>query len=109
MHMSRFAKGIQKGSSVRQGEIIGYVGATGLATGPHLDYRVHKNNQPINPLTMDAPPSYPVKPELRDSFMVIRDNLLIELDSLQLATRMIANTTDSLSKEKDLYSHNFYK
>ena len=109
MHMSRFAKGIQKGSSVRQGEIIGYVGATGLATGPHLDYRVHKNNQPINPLTMDAPPSYPVKPELRDSFMVIRDNLLIELDSLQLATRMIANTTDSLSQEKDLYSHNFYK
>ncbi len=109
MHMSRFAKGIQKGSSVRQGEIIGYVGATGLATGPHLDYRVHKNNQPINPLTMDAPPSYPVKPELRDSFMVVRDNLLMELDSLQLATTMLANTPDSLNQEKDLYSHNFYK
>lgn len=109
MHMSRFANGIQKGSSVKQGEIIGYVGATGLATGPHLDYRVHKNNQPINPLTMDAPPSYPVKPELRDSFMVVRDNLLIQLDSLQHVTRILANTPDTLDQNQDLFTHNLYK
>ncbi len=83
MHLSRFAKGIQKGSSVKQGEVIGYVGATGLATGPHLDYRVYQNNRPVNPLTMEAPPSHPVKPELRDSFMVVRDNLLLQMDSLQ--------------------------
>ena len=109
MHLNGFAKGIQKGRSVKQGEVIGYVGATGLATGPHLDYRVHKNNQPINPLTMEAPPSYPVKPELRDSFMVIRDNLLLQLDSLHHDTRMIANTPDSLRQYQDLYSYNFYK
>jgi len=83
MHLSRFAKGIQKGGSVRQGNVIGYVGSTGLSTGPHLDYRVHKNNQPVNPLKMEVPPSHPVKPELRDSFMVIRDNLLMQMDSLQ--------------------------
>ena len=83
MHLSRFAKGIQKGGSVRQGDVIGYVGSTGLSTGPHLDYRVHKNNQPVNPLKMEVPPSHPVKPELRDSFMVIRDNLLMQMDSLQ--------------------------
>ncbi len=83
MHLSRFAKGIQKGSSVKQGEVIGYVGSTGLSTGPHLDYRVYKHNQPINPLKMEAPPSRPVKPELRDSFMVVRDNLLQLMDSLQ--------------------------
>ena len=104
MHLSRFGKGIQKGSSVRQGDIIGYVGATGLATGPHLDYRVHKNNQPINPLTMEAPPSYPVKPELRDSFMLVRDNILMELDSLQYASQMNIVTPDSLSLNKDTFT-----
>ncbi|MEN6589675.1 MAG: peptidoglycan DD-metalloendopeptidase family protein [Proteiniphilum sp.] len=83
MHLSRFAKGIKKGGSVRQGDVIGYVGSTGLSTGPHLDYRVYKNNQPINPLKMEVPPSHPVRPELRDSFMVIRDNLLMQMDSLQ--------------------------
>ena len=104
MHLSRFGKGIQKGSSVRQGDIIGYVGATGLATGPHLDYRVHKNNIPINPLTMEAPPSYPVKPELRDSFMLVRDNILMELDSLQYASQMNIVTPDSLSLNKDTFT-----
>ena len=104
MHLSRFAKGIQKGRSVKQGEVIGYVGSTGLATGPHLDYRVHKNNQAINPLTMEAPPCYPVKPELRDSFMVIRDNMLIQLDSLQIVSHVIASRTDSLNHDKQFYT-----
>ena len=103
MHLSRFAKGIQKGSSVKQGEVIGYVGATGLATGPHLDYRVHKNNQPINPLTMEAPPSYPVKPELLDSFLVIRDNMMMHLDSMHYVLKKTA-TPDSLSLNKDVYT-----
>ncbi len=81
MHLSRFAKGIQAGSRVQQGEVIGYVGATGLATGPHLDFRVFKNGQPINPLNMEAPPSLPVKPELLDSFRLVQQSVLAELDS----------------------------
>lgn len=82
MHLSRYAKGIQTGSHVQQGEVIGYVGSTGLATGPHLDFRVYKNGEAINPLAMEAPPTDPVRPELMDSFMVVKKHYLQELDSL---------------------------
>lgn len=81
MHLSKFAKGIQVGSQVQQGDIIAYVGSTGLSTGPHLDFRVFKNGKAINPLDMEAPPSLPVKPELKDSFAIVKNNLLTELDS----------------------------
>ncbi len=85
MHLKGFAKGIQKGSSVQQGEVIGYVGSTGLSTGPHLDFRVYKNGQPINPQHMEAPPSAPLRPEYTDSFAIVRKDILAELDSCRLA------------------------
>ena len=55
MHMSRFASGIKKGAKVQQGEVIGYVGSTGLATGPHLDFRIKRNGQYLNPHKMENP------------------------------------------------------
>lgn len=85
MHLSRFAKGIQKGSRVIQGEVVAYVGSTGLSTGPHLDFRVHKNNQPVNPLTIESPPCLPVRPELIDSFMLVQQRVLQEIDSLRVS------------------------
>ena len=80
MHLSRFGMGIQTGAHVRQGTVIGYVGATGLATGPHLDFRVHKNGQPINPLNMESPPATPIKTELRDSFNIVKQAVFLEMD-----------------------------
>ena len=65
IHLSRFGRGIKLGRKVTQGQVIGYVGATGLATGPHLDYRVFKNGRPINPLKIERIPSAPLpKPAL---------------------------------------------
>ena len=60
MHLSRFAPGIKAGVTVQQGQLIGYVGKTGLATGPHLDFRFYKNGKAVDPLKVKAPPVEPI-------------------------------------------------
>ena len=61
LHLSRYA--VKAGQRVSQGQVIGYVGMTGTATGPHLDFRVWKNGTPINPLKLESPAAEPIGPE----------------------------------------------
>ena len=68
LHLSKYAAGLAVGKQVRQGEVIGYVGSTGVSTGPHLDFRVWKDGQPINPLTMEAPSAEPLRAENMEVF-----------------------------------------
>ncbi len=67
-HLSRVASGLRAGSRVAQRQVIGYVGATGLATGPHLDYRVAKNGVFVNPLSEKFLPGEPIAPGERAAF-----------------------------------------
>jgi murein DD-endopeptidase MepM/ murein hydrolase activator NlpD len=76
MHLSSFGSGIYAGAAVKQGDIIGYVGMSGMATGPHLDFRFYKNGYPVDPLKVDAPPVEPVLEENRDKFEKIKTVVL---------------------------------
>lgn len=75
LHMSKFAKGIKKGSRVRQGDVIGYIGSTGLATGPHVCYRFWVNGQQVDPLRQDLPEAEPIS----DDFMPHFQTQMLEL------------------------------
>lgn len=77
-HLSKYGA-IHQGSHVKQGEIIGYVGSTGMSTGPHLDFRFYKNGTAVNPLKVESPPALPV-----DSNQLDRYNKLIETKMILL-------------------------
>ena len=79
LHLSRYAKGINKGTHVSQGQLIGYVGSTGASTGPHLDFRIWKNGKPIDPLKIPQEPAEPIKKEHRERFEYVRDCITAEL------------------------------
>lgn len=76
LHMSKIKPGIRKGVYVKQGETIGYVGSTGLATGPHVCYRFWVNGKQVDPYKQDLPPGDPIKEENRQVYMIAKDSLM---------------------------------
>ena len=86
-HMSKFGRGIKKGVRVKQGQIIGYVGSTGLSTGPHLHYEVIENGRKINSQKLKLPSGKTLKGKLRNKFEVnkikidvLKSDLIAKLD-----------------------------
>ena len=79
LHLSRFAKGLARGAKVKQGDVIGYVGMTGLATGPHLDYRVTEDGQWLNPLKLKSITPDPLRGETLRQFLAGVERLTPQL------------------------------
>lgn len=93
LHLNGFAKGIKKGARVKQGQVIGYVGKTGRVTGVHLDYRVYKNNQPVNPLTVNLPPSKAISKTESQGFLRQVERYRYELN--QIGQELLASSLSS--------------
>jgi murein DD-endopeptidase MepM/ murein hydrolase activator NlpD len=87
LHLSRFAKGLRAGQRVDQGQLVGYVGSSGTATGPHLDYRLKKNGVFVNPLVehRKQPPGQPIPSAQLADFRQERDGMLTRLSAFLLA------------------------
>ena len=84
LHMQKIKSGIKKGVRVRQGEVIGYVGSTGLATGPHVCYRFWKNGSQVDALKVKVPPSLPVDKKYRKAYDSLKVKMVAELDSIPI-------------------------
>lgn len=80
LHLSRYGSGIRTGVRVGQGQVIGYVGSSGLSTAPHLDYRVRKNGQWVNPLTISSPPARPLDESRLQRFLSHAVAILVVLE-----------------------------
>ena len=82
LHMSKFGAGIRKGKRVSQGDVIGYVGSTGLATGPHLCFRFWKNGKQVDPLKEKSVQTTPVQENNKAAFKAVVDSLKPQLDKI---------------------------
>jgi murein DD-endopeptidase MepM/ murein hydrolase activator NlpD len=83
-HLKAYAHNARRGASVRQGQVIGYVGATGLATGPHLDFRIAQNNKFMNFLSIKAPPTLKISEKEKPKFKEFTSKNLSRLADIRI-------------------------
>lgn len=84
LHMSKIAKGIRNGVKVQQGQTIGYVGSTGLATGPHVCYRFWLNGTQVDALKVELPPAEPVKDEYLEEYEKVKEEMMKRIDAIKM-------------------------
>ncbi len=91
LHLSKFASGMKNGKKIQQGQVIGYVGATGYATGPHLDFRMKKNGSYVNPRAITSPRSEPVSKAQMARFRELVNSLQPQLERLDTPEQAAQN------------------
>jgi murein DD-endopeptidase MepM/ murein hydrolase activator NlpD len=105
LHLQRFAKGIRQGKKVRQGQVIGYVGSTGWANGPHVCYRIKRNGSWVNPRRINLPSKEPVPRSALERYQIARDAYQLRLretalDGLDNHTTLVERPTRPTDAQK---------
>ena len=98
-HLSKYSKNSKKGRTVKQGQVIGYVGKTGLATGPHLHYEFRVNSVHRNPLTVKLPKADPINKKYRANFDKASNELIAKFNRMAPVDKQVAQANENTQQD----------